>query len=215
MSITFGGLATGLDTNAIVDQLMALERTPITRLQTDKTWFESRNAAYGALDGKLRAFMANIKDLGSSEDLRQKSISASSEDFFSVTASADALPGASYQVEVVSLAQVQKNVSQGYTSKSAQNFGLGELTLTVGENDPITITIDETNNSLDGIMQAINDAAVNEGLDADTARLLTLETALGAARLALESAEEPGTLQERVTSPGGTTEAAVNVLDSS
>jgi pyrroline-5-carboxylate reductase len=65
------------------------------------------------------------------------------------------------------------------------------------------------------VMQAINDAAVNEGLDADTARLLTLETALGAARLALESAEEPGTLQERVTSPGGTTEAAVNVLDSS
>jgi len=65
------------------------------------------------------------------------------------------------------------------------------------------------------VMQAINDAAVNEGLDADTARLLTLETALGAARLALESAEEPGTLQKRVTSPGGTTEAAVNVLDSS
>ena len=65
------------------------------------------------------------------------------------------------------------------------------------------------------VMQAINDAAVTEGLDADTARLLTLETALGAARLALESAEDPGTLQKRVTSPGGTTEAAINVLDSS
>ncbi|MFL2562862.1 MAG: pyrroline-5-carboxylate reductase [Arenicellales bacterium] len=65
------------------------------------------------------------------------------------------------------------------------------------------------------VMQGINDAAVNNGLDAETARLLTLETALGAARLALESAEEPGTLQKRVTSPGGTTEAAINVLDSS
>jgi len=65
------------------------------------------------------------------------------------------------------------------------------------------------------VMQAINDAAVTEGLDTDTARLLTLETALGAARLALESAEDPGTLQKRVTSPGGTTEAAINVLDSS
>ena len=65
------------------------------------------------------------------------------------------------------------------------------------------------------VMQAINEAAVNGGLDAETARLLTLETALGAARLALESAEDPGTLQKRVTSPGGTTEAAVNVLDSS
>ena len=65
------------------------------------------------------------------------------------------------------------------------------------------------------VMQAINDAALNNGLDAETARLLTLETALGAARLALESAEDPGTLQKRVTSPGGTTEAAINVLDSS
>jgi len=65
------------------------------------------------------------------------------------------------------------------------------------------------------IMQAINDAALDNGLDAETARLLTLETALGAARLALESAEDPGTLQKRVTSPGGTTEAAINVLDSS
>ncbi|MBT5007750.1 MAG: pyrroline-5-carboxylate reductase, partial [Halieaceae bacterium] len=65
------------------------------------------------------------------------------------------------------------------------------------------------------VMQAINDAALNNGLDAETARLLTLETALGAARLALESAEEPGTLQKRVTSPGGTTEAAINVLESS
>ena len=65
------------------------------------------------------------------------------------------------------------------------------------------------------VMQSINDAAVNNGLDAETARLLTLETALGAARLALESTEDPGTLQKRVTSPGGTTEAAINVLDSS
>ena len=65
------------------------------------------------------------------------------------------------------------------------------------------------------VMQAIKDAAVTEGLDADTARLLALETALGAARLAVASVEDPGTLQKQVTSPGGTTEAAISVLDSS
>ena len=63
------------------------------------------------------------------------------------------------------------------------------------------------------LMQAMENAAVREGLDADTARLLTLETALGAARLALESNEGPGTLRERVPSPGGTTEAAIGVMD--
>ena len=65
------------------------------------------------------------------------------------------------------------------------------------------------------IMQAIHDAAVREGLDAETARLLSLETALGAARLAVESTEDPGSLQKQVTSPGGTTEAAIKVLDDS
>jgi len=63
------------------------------------------------------------------------------------------------------------------------------------------------------LMQAIENAAVDEGLDAGTAHLLTVETALGAARLALESNESPGTLRERVTSPGGTTEAAIGVMD--
>ena len=65
------------------------------------------------------------------------------------------------------------------------------------------------------VMQAIYDAAVREGLDTQTARLLSLETALGAARLAVESTEDPGSLQAQVTSPGGTTEAAINVLDNS
>jgi len=65
------------------------------------------------------------------------------------------------------------------------------------------------------VMQAIYDAAVREGLDTQTARLLTLETALGAARLAVESTEDPGSLQKQVTSPGGTTEAAIRVLNDS
>ena len=65
------------------------------------------------------------------------------------------------------------------------------------------------------VMQAIHDAAVREGLDAQTARLLTLETTLGAARLALASTEDPGNLQAQVTSPGGTTEAAIKVLNDS
>jgi len=63
------------------------------------------------------------------------------------------------------------------------------------------------------VMEALENAAVAEGLDRATARLLTLETALGAAKMALEGAEEPSSLRARVTSPGGTTERAVHVLE--
>ncbi len=62
------------------------------------------------------------------------------------------------------------------------------------------------------VMEALERAATKEGLDAPTARLLTLETAFGAAKMALEGGTEPEELRRRVTSPGGTTERAVAAL---
>ncbi|CDH46285.1 MAG: pyrroline-5-carboxylate reductase [Candidatus Competibacteraceae bacterium] len=62
------------------------------------------------------------------------------------------------------------------------------------------------------LMEVLEQAGAALGLDADTARLLTLQTAFGAAKMALESAESPATLRVRVTSPGGTTERALTVL---
>ena len=62
------------------------------------------------------------------------------------------------------------------------------------------------------IMEALENAGEHLGLPRDTARLLTLQTAFGAAKMALESTEELAELRRRVTSPGGTTERAVQVL---
>ncbi len=62
------------------------------------------------------------------------------------------------------------------------------------------------------LMEALEHAAVAEGLDAEAARLLSIQTALGAARMAMESDESPQQLRRRVTSPGGTTERALAVL---
>ena len=58
-------------------------------------------------------------------------------------------------------------------------------------------------------MEALEKAGVEQGLDAEAARLLSIQTALGAARMAVESDESPQQLRERVTSPGGTTERAL------
>src|SRR5262249_24734680 len=58
-------------------------------------------------------------------------------------------------------------------------------------------------------IEALEQAAVGLGLGAKEARLLAIETFVGAARLAADSADPPGTLRERVTSKGGTTEAAL------
>ena len=62
------------------------------------------------------------------------------------------------------------------------------------------------------IMEALEKAGRELGLPADTTRLLILQTALGAARMAMESDIGPGELRTNVTSPGGTTERALQTL---
>ncbi len=62
------------------------------------------------------------------------------------------------------------------------------------------------------MMEAMERAAIELGLPPQTARLLVQQTALGAAKLALEAEESPEELRQRVTSPGGTTEKAVDVF---
>jgi len=62
------------------------------------------------------------------------------------------------------------------------------------------------------MMEVLEKAAISLGLPQESARLLTLQTAFGSAKMALESQEDAATLRERVTSKGGTTEQAVNIL---
>lgn len=63
------------------------------------------------------------------------------------------------------------------------------------------------------LMEALEQAGIKLGLDAETAHLLTIQTALGAARMAVESDAPPARLREQVTSPGGTTERALAVFE--
>jgi pyrroline-5-carboxylate reductase len=60
------------------------------------------------------------------------------------------------------------------------------------------------------VMEAMEQAAIKMGLNPETARILCLQTALGAAKLAIEVKQDPAELRKKVTSPGGTTEAAIN-----
>jgi pyrroline-5-carboxylate reductase len=63
------------------------------------------------------------------------------------------------------------------------------------------------------VMEAIEAAAERLGLSPDVAHKLVVETALGAAMMAGQADVPAGTLRERVTSPGGTTAAALDVLN--
>lgn len=63
------------------------------------------------------------------------------------------------------------------------------------------------------IMEALEQSATQLGLSSDAAHILTLQTALGAARMAISTSEGLKELRQRVTSPGGSTEQALKVLE--
>lgn len=62
------------------------------------------------------------------------------------------------------------------------------------------------------LLELMTNTGVSMGLDKPVAKRLALQTALGAATMAMKSEHNPARLRENVTSPGGTTEAALNIL---
>lgn len=63
------------------------------------------------------------------------------------------------------------------------------------------------------IIEGLCDAGVKVGLSRDVATALTLQTMLGAAKMAIESKEHPARLKDRVTSPGGTAITALHTME--
>lgn len=63
------------------------------------------------------------------------------------------------------------------------------------------------------LMEWMENAGAQLGLSREQARLLTLQTALGASRMAIESSLDPASLRKQVTSPGGTTERALAIMN--
>ena len=217
MSITFGGLATGLDTESIITELMKIERAPIDRLEKDRAYYNNRLKAYSGLDEKLSAFMQKAEAIDSRVELNSSAVNSSSEEFVSVSSDSRATRG-SYQLSVVALAQQQKDVSQGYVDKLAADFGTGTISLTVAGTDNL-ITIDPENNSLDGIAQAINDAdlgvsaaIINDGTGTPYRLVLTGDSV--AESLSLDtSGLSGGTAANPTMSPTQVAQQAHIVLD--
>ena len=63
------------------------------------------------------------------------------------------------------------------------------------------------------LVEAMIAAGIAEGLPEEVARELAVSTCAGAGKMLLETGEAPEVLRDRVTSPGGTTERAVEILD--
>ena len=152
--ISFGGLASGLDTKAIISALVAVEERPIQALQTKKGSLNKQKSLYGDLRTLLDKLSTAAKALKTTQDFLAMKAKSDDEDVLSASASSTASPG-TYTARVISLAKAQINPSSGSASKTADLGGAASFMIDVGGDSHL---ISVANPSLENIAAAINDA---------------------------------------------------------
>ncbi len=166
MVISFGGLATGMDTNAIISALMDIEREPLDRMEKEKKFLASRLEVFSQFESKLNTFADSISEMDEADKLGSYVTRSGSEDFFALAVSSSSLAAkGNYQLEVVNLAQVEKDVSRvGYADSNAGIFDAGNVTI---NGSSISIAADSSLNDIrDVINQADRDS--DTGVSAST-----------------------------------------------
>jgi flagellar hook-associated protein 2 len=175
-TISFGGLATGLDTGSIISQLVAIRRLPITRMEERQKICEQQISALKDLKTKLLALRTAAAALDIPSEFAALAASSNDEGLLTATANGLAAPGR-YDIVINSLASYQKDISAGYASL-AENVGTGTVSVTVG-GETTDIELSAAVNSLSDLQSAINDAGLgvyatllNDGSDTTPYRLV-------------------------------------------
>lgn len=173
------GASGGLDVQGLVSQLMTLERRPIDKLNTQVASYQNKISSFGTLNGLVSGLQTALQNLNS--NFQGFTTAPSDASIFSASATGQAAAGA-YTLDVANLARAQNLVAVGQASSTTAigngtattvTFDFGTIsggTLTSGVYTGATFTangdgtksiaIDGTNNTLQGIRDAVNAAKI-------------------------------------------------------
>ncbi|MCU0968759.1 MAG: flagellar filament capping protein FliD [Rubrivivax sp.] len=189
------GVGSGLDVNAIISQLMAIERRPIQQLESASKRLEGQLSAYGRLQSAMAAMRDAARRLGDASTWEQTAVASGDAAAVSARAGANAPPG-TYTISVARLAAAQTVVSPRSYDAATAAVGQGTLSVELGRwsadgssfeadasRPPVTIAI-AAGSTLAQARDAINaaGAGVTASIvnDASGARLALRSTTTGA-----------------------------------
>jgi len=172
-SISSLGVGSGLDLNGLVQKLLDAERVPVeNRLNQKEAGLQAELSAFGTLSSALSTLQSAVSPL---KDITPGRTAVSSNpDIVEVSASDTAATG-SYNVTVNQMASAHSLASNAFAAKT-DVVGTGTLTFTFGtttydpstdtysgftanaNRTPVSITVDSTNNTLEGIRDTVNAA---------------------------------------------------------
>jgi len=167
------GIGSDLLTSDLVDNIINADKAAgERRLETRQSVIDAKISAYGEVQSKLYDFSESIVKLADSDNAGATKADTSDESILTATATTSA-PSGTYAVEVQRIAKAHSLVSESYTSVT-EAVGKGELTFSFGtttysgasydsfstnpEAATKTIEINDGNNTLQGLRNAINDA---------------------------------------------------------
>ena len=148
------GLASGIDTKAIIKAIVDVERRRLEPVQEQREDTLDELESFKLINESLERLKTTADSLRNNSIWEGKVVESSNEDVVTATATRGAKPG-KHTLVVDKLALNHQIASQGY-EKQDENVGSGRFIITVGEGNPISIIIDETNNTLKGLKEAIN-----------------------------------------------------------
>lgn len=163
--ISVTGIGSGLDIDSIVTSLVAAEgdaKTLLLASQRSDTEFEV--SAFGALKSTLSNFATSLTFLKTAANFESNTLTSDEPTVFTATSASGSIAPGVFGVEVRALAEAHKLLTPGFTDQDTV-VGTGSLTISVGS-DSFTVEIDNDNDTLVEISNAINSATDNTGVSA-------------------------------------------------
>lgn len=184
--LTIDGLITGIDTESIINGLLEIQQTQLDRLALRKNDLQTQRAAYDSLEAQLLSVQAAANTLARTANsvFTSRTVTLSNESALVVTAQNSAALG-SYQLHIDALAHAHQVASNGFSDPDAQ-IAEGTFSIKVGTGAENLITIDSSNNTLQGLVDAINLS------DADVSASIINDGTTGAPFRILLSANDTG-----------------------
>jgi len=183
------GINSNLDTGGIIDNLITLQSQPITIVQAKRALEEAKLLSFQDLKNRLQSFKSVVNTLNTESRFLStngtfSNNSSTDTNKVATLATTSAASSGTFSLVVNNLARETKLLSNGFESTST-NVETGVLKLTVGSS-VTQITIDNSNNTLEGIRLAINNSGaniqanfLNDGSATDPVKLVISATKTG------------------------------------
>ena len=182
--LTSMGVGSGLDVATLVDKLVAAKKAPQQNQITNQSDLANTQlSGLGQIGAALSALQSAMAPLTDGSAFNARTVTSGDTDVLSASATGNPVSG-SYKVVVSQLATSLKATSGAYADGNAK-VGTGTLTFTV-DGQSMSLELDDTNNSLAQVRDAINKASDNPGVSAtivtgtDGAHLVLSGTRTGA-----------------------------------